>query len=57
MEEIYKNMGFIIGFLSLVLIVQNFFGEKGSENFVLLILISMIIINADKFGSWLNSFN
>ena len=56
MEEVYKNMGFIIGFLVLVLIVQNFFGEKGSEMFVLLILLNMIILNSDKFGSWLYSF-
>lgn len=57
MEGIYNNMSFIIGFLVLVLVVQNFFGEKGSEKFVLLILFSMVILNADKFGSWLKSFN
>lgn len=48
MQTLYKNMGAIIGFSMIVLIVQNFVGEKAAQYTVLLTLISMLILNSGK---------
>lgn len=55
MEELYKESGFIIGFLVLVFLIQTAFGNKASEKFLLLVLFTMVILNADKVTSFLSS--
>lgn len=56
MQEIYKNMGAILGFSVIVLLVQNFVGEKAGEYTVLFTLFSMLILNVDKVVSLADSF-
>lgn len=54
MESFYQNGKQIIGFCVLVLIFNMVFDQKTTEKFVLLVLFSMCILNADKFGEWFN---
>ena len=56
METLYKNLGFIIGFLSGAFLIQVFFGDKFAEKSILLILFTMILIpeNSKLFGSFIN---
>ena len=56
MEEIYKNLGAVIGFSILTILLQNFVSDKVSEYFVLLTLLSMLILNSNKLIEFFNSF-
>lgn len=49
LQSFYTNGKSIIGFLILVLIFNMIFDQKTTEKFVLLVLFSMCILNADKF--------
>ena len=55
METLYKNLGFIIGFLSGTFLIQLFFGDKFAEKSILLILFTMILIpeNSKLFGNFI----
>ena len=59
METLYKNLGFIIGFLSGTFLIQVFFGDKFAEKSILLILFTMILIpeNSKLFGNFINKIN
>lgn len=57
MENIYQSLGTIIGFSILVILVQNFIGDKASESFVLITLLSMLILNSTMVVSFFKSFN
>ena len=48
MQVIYENLGIIIGFSVLTLLVQNFISDKASEALVLMALLSVVLINADR---------
>ena len=48
METIYKSMGAIVGFSVIVLLIQNFIGEKEAQYTVLFTLLSMVLINSGK---------
>ena len=48
MKSFYESCGFLIGFLVLLLIFQMFFGNKFSEYFMLLVLLSMLVVQKDK---------
>ena len=54
MENVFKNMGAIVGFLIIIFLIQSFGGEKMASNMVLFILISMVILNADKLKNTLD---
>jgi len=56
MKSIYKNLGAVIGFSVVVLLVQNIAGEKAGQYTVLFTLISMLILNSEKVVNKLNSF-
>lgn len=56
MESIYKNLGVVIGFSVIVLLVQNFVGEKAGEYTVLFTLFSMLLLNAEKLQGFIESF-
>lgn len=56
MESIYKNLGAVIGFSVVVLLVQNFVGEKAGQYTVLFTLLTMLILNVDKVVNVANSF-
>lgn len=55
METIYKSLGAIIGFSVIVLLVQNFVGEKAAEYTVLFTLLTMLLLNVDKVTKITNS--
>ena len=59
MTELYKTLGFIIGFLSGAFLIQVFFGDKFAEKSILLILFTMILIpeNSKLFGNFINKIN
>ena len=48
MMNFYNSFTFIISFMVLVLFFQMVFGSKFVEYFLLLVLASMLIINANK---------
>ena len=54
MEVIYENLGIIIGFSVLIILIQNFISEKASEAAVLITLISVVLVNSDKLANFLN---
>ena len=56
MENFYKSMGVVFGFLVITFLINLFGGEKLSNNILMLILFSMIILNADKFKTTLEGF-
>ena len=57
METLYKNLGFIIGFLSGAFIIQLFFGDKFAEKSILLILFTMIMVNTKEFNKFISKIN
>ena len=57
MEVLYKNLGFIIGFLSGAFIIQLFFGDKFAEKSILLILFTMIMVNTKEFDRFIIRIN
>ena len=54
MENIYKSMGTIVGFLIIMFLIQTFGGDKLSSNMALFVLFSMVILNADKLKNTLD---
>ena len=48
MMNFYNSFTFIISFMVLVLFFEMVFGSKFVEYFLLLVLASMLIMNADK---------
>ena len=48
MMNFYNSFTFIISFMVLVLFFQMIFGSKFVEYFLLLVLASMLIMNANK---------
>jgi hypothetical protein len=54
MEIVYENLGIIIGFSVLTLLVQNFISDKASESMVLMALLSVVLVNSDKIREFLN---
>ena len=54
MQDFYKDFGFIIGFMTLVLLWNMAFGEKATRYFLLLVLLGMVILNAGTVGGWIS---
>lgn len=51
MQNFYKSFSFMLAFLILVNIFNMMLGEKFTEYFLLLILLGMAVLNADKFAT------
>ena len=49
MQDIFNNMGFIIAFLVLTLVIQIALGQEFANKFLILVLFGMLLINADDF--------
>ena len=49
MEIIYEKYSLIVGFLVICLAVQTLLGSEALESMLLLVLISMVLVNADDF--------
>ena len=54
MQSLYESMGAIVGFSAIVLVIQNFVGEKAAQYTVLFTLMSMLILNSDKILNFAN---
>ena len=54
MEQFYKDFGFVIGFMVIVLIWNMAFGEKGTFYFLLLVLLGMLVLKSDAMAKFLN---
>lgn len=54
MQNFYNSFSFIIAFMILLLLFNMVFGGKFVEYFLMLVLASMIVVNADKFNSVFN---
>ena len=54
-QEIYDDMGFIIAFMILCLIISMAFGEKPLRYFLLTTLFSVIMLNVNNFTSFLQN--
>ena len=55
MQTLYESMGAIVGFSVLTLLIQNFISDKAAQYFVLLSLLSVLILNSDKFVNFANA--
>ena len=53
MENVYKKMGFIIAFLSSVLAINMFAGEKFTEKYLLIVLGGIALYNYQAVNSFL----
>lgn len=56
LNTIYENLGVVIAYSVVILVVQNFLGEKASQLTVLITILSMLLFNSDKFASFADSF-
>ena len=54
MQNFYNSFSFIIAFMILLLLFNLLFGGKFVEYFLILVLASMVVVNADKFNSVFN---
>lgn len=56
-KAFYKDFGFIVAFLILVLVIQMSLGNNFTNKFLVLVLFGMIILNSNNFIMFLqNSF-
>lgn len=53
MDNLYKSMGAIIGFLVIEIIIATVFDSKTAEKMALFILLGMVLLNADSLISFL----
>lgn len=53
MDKIYEKLGFTIGFLILVLLVQQMISEKASSYFVGATLLSVLVLNTDELVGYI----
>lgn len=56
LKEVYESLGLIIGFTIGTTICSSFLGEKVTEYMLLLILLGMLLFNADKIADKLKKF-
>ena len=49
MEQFTKSMKFIVTFLFSVLLLGMFTNRKVTYNFLVLVLLSMVLLNSEKF--------
>lgn len=56
MKTFYQDFGFVIAFMILSLIIEMSMGEKAQWYFLLLVLASMIVVNADDFNKFVDKY-
>ncbi|AAP83491.1 hypothetical protein P4U03_17750 [Bacillus mycoides] len=54
MKEFTESMPFVIFFMSVTVLLQSFTNERVTNGFLLLVLMSMVVTNSDKFIKLLN---
>ena len=53
LKSFYEDTTFIVSFLVMVIVIQMTLGKKFTDWFLILVLFSIIIINSDKFITFL----
>ena len=56
LKDVYESLGLIIGFTIGTTVCQSFLGDKVTEYMLLLILLGMLLFNADKISAKLKQF-
>ena len=56
MDNLYKSMGAIVGFLIIEIIIATLFDSKTAEKMALFILLGMVLINSNSIISFLEKF-
>ena len=51
MDKFYSSFTFMLGFMIGVLVFEMAFGAKATEWFLLLVLLSMLVTNAEKVSN------
>ena len=54
MSNFYNSFTFILSFMILVMVFNSLFGATFTEYFLLLVLLSMIVLNGEKFATIFN---
>ncbi|EJL42500.1 hypothetical protein PMI08_03151 [Brevibacillus sp. CF112] len=54
MSEFSKQLGFLVAFLFTVALLQAFAGTKITVSFLALVLLGMLVYNADQFTLFLS---
>lgn len=57
MKEFYNSIGFILAFMLCCVGISAILGDKFLNKFLLLVLTSQVLINADEFISFINNVN
>jgi len=53
-QQFYNDFGFIMGFVLLVLLMDTLVSSKASQAFIAITLLSMVVLNSEKFQSFLS---
>lgn len=56
MQMVFEKYSVIVGFLIFCIMVQTMLGNEVLNDMLLLILLSMVLINADSFINMLGGF-
>lgn len=56
MQMVFEKYGVIVGFLVMCIMVQTLLGNDVLNDMLLLILLSIVILNADSFVNMLGGF-
>lgn len=57
MEDFTKSLKFIMTFLVFILLLSMFTNQKFTYSFLVLVLLSMVILNADKLKNMLGGLS
>lgn len=56
-KTVYENYKMIVLFMGITLVFSLAFGDKTAEHMVLLVLLSIVLLNADEFSQFIKRFN
>lgn len=54
MKQFSESLGFVIAFMVMTIFISMFTNEAVTNGFLMLVLASMLVVNADKFTKFLD---
>lgn len=57
LENLYKSMSAILGFLVIIILISTFTNEKSAQNMALFILLGMLLLNVNAIVDFLSKLN
>lgn len=54
MKDFTGSLGFVIAFMVMTIFISMFTNEAVTNGFLMLVLASMLVVNADKFTKFLD---